>query len=364
MARASLLAAPTAFAGLPARAARAILVALALLTLAAIGTGSTPAPDATPPASGHSDVALYGGIVEGVRHGGDYYTVAATAMRAGDYPLRPFVAVRLPTLAIVSAALPARLPTMLLAALALGVALAWWERLRPALASPLAKAAAAILLLAGVFAAFQPPLPLFHEAWAGLLIAFSLARWRPGRWLEAVGWGVAAALIRETAAAYLLAMLAVAWIEGRRREAGGWALALAVVAAVIAAHAVAIDRVTGPLDAASPGWSGLLGLGFAGRALAASTALVALPQPLAAALLPLSLVGWAAWRDPLARRTLATLAGYAALLAIFARADNFYWALLLAPASLAGLVFLPDGLRDLARAALDRRRITVRRVAR
>jgi hypothetical protein len=359
-----LLAAPTAFAGLPRTAARVLLVVLALLVLAAIGTGTTPAPEATPPAGGHTDVALYGGIVEGVRHGGDYYTLAADAMRAGDYPLRPFFTMRLPTLAVASAALPARLPAMLLAALALAVVLAWWERFRPLLARLPARIAAVLLLLAGVFASFQPPLPLFHEAWAGLFIALSLARWRPGRAIEAIGWALAAALIRETAIGYLLVMAAFALVERRRREAGGWLAAIAVAAVVLAAHAVAVGRVTGPLDAASPGWDGLLGIGFAGRSLATSTALVLLPPALAAALLPLSLAGWAAWRDPLGRRTTATLAGYAALLALFARADNFYWALMLAPVALAGLVFLPDGLRDLARAALDTRRITVRRVAR
>jgi hypothetical protein len=58
------------------------------------------------------------------------------------------------------------------------------------------------------------------------------------------------------------------------------------------------------------------------------------------------------------------LAAYAALIGIFARSDTFYWALMVAPVFLVGLVFVPDGLRDLFRPSLDRRRITVTRVAR
>ena len=38
-------------------------------------------------------------------------------------------------------------------------------------------------------------------------------------------------------------------------------------------------------------------------------------------------------------------------------------ALLVAPVSLIGLIFVPDGLRDLLARALDRRRIVVRRVS-
>ena len=53
-----------------------------------------------------------------------------------------------------------------------------------------------------------------------------------------------------------------------------------------------------------------------------------------------------------------------ALIGTFARSDTFDWALLVAPVFLVGLVFVPDALRDLVRQALDRRRITVTRIAR
>ena len=89
-----------------------------------------------------------------------------------------------------------------------------------------------------------------------------------------------------------------------------------------------------------------------------------LPLALAAPLVGAALVGWAAWRDPLATRVLATLVAYGAVLAVAGRVDTFYWGLLTAPVLLVGLVFAPDALRDLWAAALDTRRITVTRMVR
>ena len=359
-----LLAGPSALAGTTRTRARLLLGLLLLLVLASLSALDIGDPDRGAAADGQSDVLLYSGIVEGVRHGGDYYPVAADALRSGGYPLRPFVAFRLPTLAVVSAGVPPHMLQWALWALGIAVALAWYARVAPALASLPARVFAMLLLVAGIAAAMTPPTALFHETWAGLLIALSLAMRRPGRWIEAVALGLAAALIRETAALYLVLMALLAWRDGHRREAIGWAAALGVFTVVLAFHASAVAEVVRPLDPSSPGWTGLMGPGFATRALAASTGLAALPLWLAALVAPLAVTGWAAWRDPLAVRTLATLAAYLLLLAVFARADNFYWVLLVAPFSLVGLVLAPDGLRDLTAAALDRRRITARRVAR
>ena len=47
----------------------------------------------------------------------------------------------------------------------------------------------------------------------------------------------------------------------------------------------------------------------------------------------------------------ADIAGYTAMLALLARADTFYWALLVAPLAFVGLAFLPKALSDLVKAA-------------
>ncbi|MBX9797373.1 hypothetical protein [Sphingomonas sp.] len=358
------LTAPSRFATLRYAQARGVLVALALLLalcLTALAPGAAPRLSTGP---GQTDLELYEHIAAGVRGGGDYYRVTAKALREGDYPLRPFVTFRLPTLALLQAALPAALLRALLYTLCLGVILAWAVRLREGVARALPWVAGLLLLLAGMTANLQVELAGFHEIWAGLLIALSLALYRPDQWRDAVAFALMAMLLRETAALYVLIMAALAWMSGARREALGWAAALGVFALVIMAHAWAVSRVVTITDPASPGWSGLLGPGFFVRTMTMSTALAAAPLWLGAMLVGLALFGWASWRDPLALRVLAVLAGYAVLISLFGRADTFYWGLMAAPLLPLGLVFAPDGLRDLAAAAMDRRRITVTRLRR
>lgn len=360
---------PTRVAGLSRRAARVALALLALLLAATLTALAAPGP---PPVSGEiarraddrADVVLYESIVSGVRAGGDYYAVAAAALRVGDYPLRPFITFRLPTLAVLQAAIPAPLVTAMLYALGAAVMLAWLLRLRPLFARTPPLGIALALLAGGMVAFVQPELASFHEIWAGLLIALSLALRRPGRWVEAAAFGMIAMLIRETAVLYAVIMALLAFADHHRREAAGWAAAIAVFAVVVALHARAVGAVVGPLDPASQGWSGLLGFGFFVKAMTLSTALVLAPLWLAAPLVGLALIGWAALPDPIGPRALGLFAAYAALLGIFGRADTFYWGLMVAPTLLLGLAFVPDALRDLAAAALDRRRIVVTRLRR
>ena len=360
------LATPSRLAGLTRPQAIVGLVLLAIVLLAALGAVDDPAAGRAEGVvrGGEADVVLYQQVVDGVRAGGNYYAVAADALRAGDYPLRPFVTFRLPTLAVVEAHLPAAGVIALLYLLAAAVGLAWAVRLRPAFARGPPFAVALILLAAGLVAFVQPELVAFHEIWAGLLIALALARRRRGRWLDAVAIGVAAMLVRETAALFVLVMAILAALEGERREACGWALAIAIFAGVVALHVHAVAQVVRPLDPHSPGWGGMLGFGFFVQAVTLSTALRLLPSVIAALLTGLALCGWAGWREPLALRALATFALYAMLIGVAGRADTFYWALLVAPTLLVGLAFVPDALRDLVVAALDRRRIVVKRLSR
>ena len=362
------LATPSRFAGLSARDGWLGLVALATLVLATFLVFATPVPsaatDGAGPADGQSDIALYIGIVEAVRHGTPYYPAAIEAMRAGDYPLKPFVTVRLPTLAVIEAAVPGAVMMVLLDALAAAVVIAWWVRLRAAFTRLPPRIVAMLLLASGLVPFVQPGLIAFHEIWAGLLLALSLALYRPHDWLPAVAIGLAAALIRETAGLYLFVMMALALVEGRRTEALGWIVAGLVMAIVLALHAHAVAAFVRPLDPTSPGWSGRLGFGFFVRTMTLSTGLVLLPTALAAPLVGLALFGWASWRSAMGLRILVLLCAYALVLSIFGRLDTFYWGLLIAPVLLVGLIFVPDALRDLSSAVFDRRRITVKRIVR
>ena len=365
------LVAPTRFAGLSPRRAHVTAALVVALLLACFTALPAPGPPPVTPDTSASrdddraDVVLYETIVAGLRAGGDYYDVAAQALRTDGYPLKPFVTFRLPTLATVEAALPDLATTALLFALAGLTIAAWYRRLGPALARPAPRLIVAALTVGGLSSFIRPDLIAFHEVWAGPLVALSLAVRRPGNATAAIAIGLMAMLIRETAALYCGLMAGIALWEGRRRETIGWTLAIVLFGAVVAAHAVAVSHVVRPGDMASPGWSGMLGFGFFVKVMTLATALSAIPAVLAAPLVGLALVGWAGWRDPLAVRVLATLMGYAVLLALFCRVDTYYWGLLAAPILPIGLVFAPDAVRDLiAGLRQRRRRITVTRTAR
>ena len=292
-------------------------------------------------------------------HGDGYYPVATRSLRQGGYPVKPFIAVRLPTLAVVAAALSPAFMLALFWIVAMLALFAWWDRFGEAFGRTAPRLLATLLVGCGGALLVAPELVLFHEAWAALLLALALARWRPDAWLEAVCLMLAAALIRETAALALLVMGGFALVERRRNEALAWAAALAVLALVLVCHAQAVATFTRPFDPASEGWGDLGGFGFFAKAVAASSALGLAPAPLAAALVVLALAGWAAWDDPLALRVLAILVAYGLLIATLARTDTYYWAFLVAPLLPAGLAFVPDLLASLWDRAIDRRRITI-----
>lgn len=350
------LAAPSRLAAVSHAAARTVLALLAVLLLATFAALSIP--------SGQTDYGLYAAIIEGVRHGGNYYAVTADALRAGGYPLAPFFTFRLPTLTIVEAALPGFAVMTMLYLLAATVAVAVYGRLRPALKTRGARTAVAILLFASLVPMLTPSMATLPESWAGLLIVLSLAVRRPGRYIEATAFALAAATIRETAALYLIVMAFFAVSERQWREAIGWALALGILAVVMLLHAHAVAQVVKPLDTAAFDWAGLLGFGAFVSAAASMTALEWLPLWAGAPIVGLALFGWATWRDPMAARAIATILLIAATIAIFGQTDTPHWALLVTPLLLVGLVFVPDGLRDLFGAALDTRRITVTRITR
>src|SRR3569623_1928485 len=102
--------------------------------------------------------------------------------------------------------------TLLLYVLAACVMLAWFIRLRPAFARVPPLLIALVLLAGGMTAFVQCELVAFHEIWAGLLIALSLALRRRGRWVAAVAFGMIAMLVRETVGLYVAIMAALAWL--------------------------------------------------------------------------------------------------------------------------------------------------------
>ncbi len=349
------LASPSRFALVSQPTARVVLALIFLVLLATLMAVSAPL--------GQPDTSLYDGIVEAVRHGGSYYAVAGDALRAGKYPLEPFTAFPLPTLAVVAGSLPGLAVTTMLYCLAAAVAVAWYARLTLALKTRAARTLAAVLLFAGLAPLLRTDLSNLPETWAGLLIALSLGVHRPGRWIDAVALGLAATLICDAAVLYIVTMTGFAIRERRRDETLGWIGALGLLAIVLAFHAHSVAAIVTPLDIAV-GTDAPAGTGSVVSAFASATMLDYAPLWVAGPVVGLALFGWTTWRDAIAPRVLGTILLAVLLIALLDRSGTSQSALLVSPLLLVGLVLALDGLRDLFAAALDTRRITVKRIIR
>ncbi len=333
----------------------AIAILLGLLLWIALGVSLGDDPSTRPPTpAGRGDVDLYRAIDIRMLHGEGYYQAAATEHRARGYPLRPFVTVRMPTLAWVSTLTGslsrAAMLEMLLATVSVGMTI---FRLRILIRSDGLWAAASLLIVTTVSILSQSELALWHELWAGLLIALALACWSERRWWPSVILGLAAVLFRELALPFLVAMAGCAFLERRPREALAWSAAVIVVFIALAAHATAVHAMLHAGDRASPGWSRLGGWRFDIAVVRGSSLLAILPSTVTAVLLPIALLGWASWPSRYAARYALALLGWLGAFLLIGRPENFYWGLLMAPLMPIGLVVALPALRDLFQSAWE-----------
>ena len=316
---------------------------------AARSTATTAAVDPNP------DLTLYRRIIARVAAGESYYPAIADLHRTSNFPLRPFIVVRLPTLAVMSAALGMPVVKALLWSLLLGVAAAWWVRLDGAFASSARRIIGLVMLIFGLIFNAHPEVAVVHEVWAGSLMALSWAIHRTAgglrHWLPSLLLGLMAVLVRETALPFVLLMGAFAVWRRQWPEAAGWATVVLVFGVALAVHADQVAAVTSLADPASEGWNSYGGWPFFVFAMRRMTQLLLLPPWAGAALVPLILLGWASWRSSAGLFGLLLFSGYGLMLMVFGRPENFYWALMVAPAFLLGLVFLPEALSALFAAA-------------
>lgn len=341
------------------------LLAAAMMWSAAVNLPARPAetplaeaaakPVAAParPAPGKGDMALYARIHARMLAGEGYYTAALAEQRVSGYPTRPFVAVRLPTLAWMQALLGTDGVRWLALALTGAAIAALWLRAMP-LASREERIIASALLGAGGGAALSPVAGYDHDFIAGVLLTLALLAYRPDRWGSALLAAAAALAVRELAAPFVMLWLAFALGDKRWREAAAVAGVLAALAIGLACHAAAVEAARLPGDLASQGWSARAGYGLPLAGLGQLTGLRHLPPMLAAPLAILPLVGWVGLGGRTGLFALLWFAGLATMMALFARPANYYWAELALPAYAIGLAFAPRGLTELWRAATER----------
>lgn len=305
------------------------------------------------------DLKLYDQAIARIRRGENYYDFILTEHRQAHYPVKPGLAVRLPTLAYLDAALgvrsDARAPLAIAAALALmlGTLWAWWGRLGAEGCSPRQRRLGVALLFLGVSLGLNVYYFVLHELWAGMLIALSFGLHRPGQRRFWGAW-LAAALalaIRELALPYVLLMGAMALWRRNGREAAAWGLLVALFGVGLAVHLHLIAARTLPGDPVGPSWLAFRGLGGWLSNLVLSSNLRFLPHWAAGPLVMLMLLGWCGWRSEAGATASLLYLGYGAMFMIAGRDDNFYWGATVAPALFIGLAFAPMAATSLWRAA-------------
>jgi hypothetical protein len=337
--------------------ARALFIAFILL-LALIagawaastmhGQGTTPiGAHPVSPSKANADLNLYENIVGRVAAGENYYDAAARELRLGNYPLKPFVAFRLPTLAVVAAWLGRPIMLGLQYGLFAAMIWAWWARLDGQFADGGRRISGAMLAAAGLAVAFSGRYIYLHEVWAGTLIALSLALHKPGRAGLSIAAAAIALAIRELALPYLLLMGAFALHRRDWREAAAWVGVVLLFVLAVAWHSSEVAKVVLPSDPASPGWTTFGGWAGFLRTYYLPGPLRWLPAALAAPLIILALFGWASWKSGTGLAATLLYAGYGLGFMLFGRANNFYWGLMVAPAFLIGLAFVPRAFSDL-----------------
>lgn len=343
------------FTDLPRPAALGIFAMLAAMIF--IGLLSPPSIAPPVPKGGATDAALYRAIADRVRHGESYEPAAVAELRARGYALKPvLVSVRPPLLTLLHAWAPSDAAVRLLEAL-LGAAVivVWTVRLKGLGPGAPWMAWTALCLFSGVGVAMAGGVASeFHEAWAGLLVAFSLAVRTERRFVFAVALGLVAALVRELAFPYLVVMILFAAIERRRAEAIAFAAALAAALAALAWHAHIVAALVTIGDRTSGGWLSLGGPGFVFATAKFNLMVWRLGVWSAAVIVPLSLLGAGVWKDGAGARLLVLLAGYQTAFLVVGRSDNAYWGFMIAPLVAIGIALAPKALFDLGRRALAR----------
>lgn len=343
------------FTGVSRPVAAAILGLLAALMIWGLNPGARPehaavaSPTSVPFNGLTGDHALYARIAQRVATGESYYTAAAEEHRSGNYPLRPFVAVRLPTLAHVVAALGEQRAMLLFLLIGGGAILAWYRRLRTEPGLPRYAAVGALFVAVNLTQLAAHEWLYIHEAAAGALVTLAFALYRRARPWPAMLIVAAALAIRETILPVAMLFGLFALIDRDWRAASGWLAIGLCFAAGLGAHIAALAAVTTPVDAVSQGWNGQGGWIAYLSFVQASSLLRFFAGWVGALLVPLALFGWAAWRSRLGLAVLLVQLGYAALLMLFARPANFYWAMLITPTLFVGLAFTPAALAELVR---------------
>lgn len=307
------------------------------------------------------DLALYDRVIARIGKGENYYAVAAQEHRGANYPLRPGVAVRLPTLAYLLTWLGDRglgaevvvVGEMIAAAvLMVAVLWAWWRRLGEEPGGARYQLIGTTLMFMGAALGMNRYYFVLHELWAGMLVALAIGLHRPGRkWAAALAVAALALAIREHVLPVVLLLAAMALWRRDWKEAAAWSGLVALFALFMVWHLGQVAQHVVPSDVEGPDWLVMRGLsGWLSNVILSSN-LRFLPHFIAGPLVVLMVLGWAGWKSDAGNFATLLYLGYGLAFMIAGRADNFYWGAIIAPAMFVGLAFVPRALKSLWRSA-------------
>ncbi len=307
------------------------------------------------------DLALYDRVIARIGKGENYYAVVAQEHRRSDYPLRPGLAVRLPTLAYFAMWLgdpgkgadvfvPGEMALAVI--LVLAAIWAWWRRFGEEPGAEKERRIATALIFFGMSLAVNRYFFVLHELWAGTLLALALGLHRPGRkYLAAIVVAGLALAIREHVLPFILLMAAMAGWRRDWKEAAAWSVPVVLFGIGLAWHLHLVAQQVRPSDVVGPSWLAMRGLsGFLSNVVLFSN-LRFVPHFIAGPIVIACLLGWAGWKSELGSTLTLLYSGYAFAFAFVGRPDNFYWGAVIAPPLFAGLAFVPMALKGLWRAA-------------
>ncbi|MCB2074369.1 MAG: hypothetical protein H6917_18425 [Novosphingobium sp.] len=298
------------------------------------------------------DLALYDRAIERIQKGENYYDFIVEEHRQANYPVRPGLAVRLPTLAYIDAWLGEPGQIVMAMVLMIAVLLAWWRRLGDEPGGPRHRLIAMSLLFVGVSLGLNRYYFVLHELWAGMLLVLSFGLHRPGKWGASLAVAALAVAIREHALPFVLLMGAMAFWRRDWKEGAAWTALTVAFLVALAVHLSIVSELVLPSERPSDPWLVMRGLSGWLSNIALSSNLRFLPHWLAGPAVILMVLGWCGWRSPAGTFGTFLFLGYGLAFMLAGRPDNFYWGAVIAPAMFMGLAFVPRFSRSLVNAAL------------
>ncbi len=350
------------FAHWPRGLARAgFAVFLALLALSAIvpitrGEGHHLVPHFLHPGDGPAkvrddDLTVYDSVIVRLQRGESYYPAVVAEHRRIGFPLTPGLAVRLPTLAWIDAAIGTDGEQLVAIALLAATMAVWWQRLGGEPGAQDRRLLAFALLMVNAVLVLNTYFFRLHELFAGMLLAIAFGLHRPGRW----GWALAAAAlalaIRELALPFVVLMAAMAMWRRDWKEGGAWCALATVFLIGLAVHLHIVAGYVQPGDYVSKSWFALRGFSGWLSDFVLIGSLRYLPHWITGPVVVLTMLGWTGWRSHTGTFGTLLLLGYGMGFMIAGRFENYYWAAMVAPTMFVGLAFAPMALKSLWRAA-------------